>query len=124
MSVVSDHNKALVVRFFEQVFNQGNLGVIDDLIGPNYAFNGHPTSAADTKAWAQGLRARFPDLHFVIETILAEDDKVALRWRMTGTDSSSQQKVTTTGTNILVVVSGKALSNDQGGGKDFTPVSS
>jgi predicted ester cyclase len=122
MSTTSDRNKALTVRFFEQVFNQGNMGAVDDLLGPDYTFNGVPTSAAATKAWAQALRTRFPDLHFTIETILGEDDKVALRWRLVGTDTQSAHKVTTTGTNILVVVDGKALSNDQGGGDHFTPV--
>jgi predicted ester cyclase len=120
MSATSDHNKALTVRFFEQVFNQGDLAIIDELIGPDYTFNGVPTTPEATKAWAQSLRARFPDLRFMIETILGEDEKVALRWRMVGTDQQSGHKVTTTGTNILVIVDGKALSNDQGGGDQFT----
>jgi predicted ester cyclase len=71
---------------------------------------------------AQGLRQKFPDLHFAVEAILAEDDKVALRWRMTGTDTQSGIKVTASGTNILVFVNGQAVSNDQGGGTDFTSV--
>jgi predicted ester cyclase len=123
MSKTSDHNKALTVKFFEQVFNEGNFAIIDDMIGPDYTYNGHATTGEQTKAWANGLRSRFPDLHFTIEAILAEDEKVALRWRMVGTDKQTGHRVTTSGTNILFIVDGKAISNDQGGGTDFTPLS-
>lgn len=122
MSATSDQNKRTIVRFFEEVFNKGNMYVVDEILASNYQYNGQPTSAKDTKAWATGLRQRFPDLHFTIETILAEDDKVALRWRMTGTDQASKKQVYATGTNIIVLASGKALTNDQGGGTDFFPV--
>ncbi len=119
MSAVSDQNKANVVRFFDQVFNHGNMDIVDALLSPDYQFNGVHTPAANTKAWAQGLRAKYPDLHFSVETILAEDDKVALRWRMTCTDSG--KPVYNLGTNILVFVGGQAISNDQGGGDTFHP---
>lgn len=122
MSAVSDSNKALMARFFQQVFNEGDMAIVDAVIGPDYKYNGHPTSAADTKAWAQSLRSKYPDLHFVIETMLGEDDKVALRWRMLCTDPQSGQKVSATGTNIIVIVNHQAISNDQGGGNEFTPV--
>ena len=119
MSDTSDQNKANVTRFFNEVFNKGNMDIVDALLHPDYQFNGVPTPAANTKAWAMGLRAKFPDLHFSIETILAEDDKVALRWRMTCTDAG--KPVYNLGTNILVMVNGQALRNDQGGGDTFKP---
>lgn len=115
MSQVSDYNKSLTVKFFEQVFNQKNYGLVASLLSPDYQFNGVPTSAAGTVAWAKSLHDKFPDLQFVIETILGEDEKVALRWRLI----TAQGYVT--GTNILVFVNGKALSNDQGGGNEFIP---
>jgi predicted ester cyclase len=122
MSATSDLNKANATRFFERVFNQGDMDIVDALLGPDYRYNGQPTSADATKGWAQSLRAAFPDLHFTIETILAEDDQVGLRWRMTGTRDG--KKLTNSGTNILVFAGGQAISNDQGGGSpaDFKPV--
>jgi predicted ester cyclase len=115
MSQVSDYNKSLTVKFFEQVFNQQDYALVAALLSPDYQFNGVPTSAADTVAWAKSLHAKFPDLHFVIEAILGEDEKVALRWRLLTKDGY------VTGTNILVFVNGKALRNDQGGGTEFVP---
>lgn len=122
MSAVSDRNKAMIARFFQKVFNDGDMDIIDSTISPDYKYNGQAASAEGTKAWARALRAKFQDLHFVIEAMLGEDDTVALRWRMFGADAQTGQKLTTTGTNILVVVDGKAISNDQGGGHELTLV--
>ncbi len=121
MSQVSDYNKSQAVKFFEQVFNHQNYDLVAVMLSPDYKYNGHATSAPDTVAWAKGLHQKFPDLHFTIEAILGEDEKVALRWRMTGTDQASGTKGYIMGTNIMVFVNGQALTNDQGGGTDFVP---
>jgi predicted ester cyclase len=122
MSDQSVFNKSLTVKFFEQVFNRQNYDVVADLLHPNYKFNGVPTTADQTVAWAKALHQKYPDLHFVIEAILGEDEKVALRWRMNVTDQASGKKGYVSGTNILVFVSGQALTNDQGGGSQFVPL--
>jgi hypothetical protein len=123
MSQMSDENKALTVRFFEEAFNQGNLGIVDELISPDYQFNGRPSPPAGTKQWVQELRAGAPGLHFVIEAILAEDEKVALRWRMHIPAGGGRPAGSIVGTNILSFIGGQALTNDQSGGTpaDFTP---
>lgn len=122
MSQLSDYNKSLTVKFFEQVLNNQDYGLAKTLLSPNYKFNGVATPPENTIEWAKGLHQKFPDLHFLIEAILGEDEKVALRWRMTCTDPASGTKGYITGTNILVFVSGQALSNDQGGGTEFVPL--
>jgi len=122
MSQESDYNKSLTVKFFEQVFNQQNYDLVKVLISPNYKFNGVPTTADQTVAWAKSLQAKYPGLHFSIEAILGEDEKVALRWRMDVTEPNSKLKGYVSGTNILVFVSGQALTNDQAGGDTFVPV--
>jgi hypothetical protein len=122
MSQLSDYNKSLTVKFFEQVFNQQNYDLVKVLISPDYKFNGVATTADQTVAWAKSLQAKYPGLHFSIEAILGEDEKVALRWRMDVTDLGTGTKGYVLGTNILVFVSGQALTNDQGGGDTFVPL--
>ena len=118
VSELSDRNKSIVERFFTEVFNQGNMSVVDETLAPNYHYNGVASDAAGTKAWAEGLRKQFPDLHFTIEDSLAEDEKVALRWRMDVTGPGGK-KGYVQGTNIIVMRDDQAVTNDQGGGKDF-----
>jgi predicted ester cyclase len=116
-------NKKLVRNFWVQVFNEGNMAPIDQLIGPNYTYNGEPSSPAAMKGWAESLRKELPDIHFTIDDLIGEDDKVAIRWTMVGTDSSSGQRVTTSATNVITLANGQALSNWQNGGTSLQPVS-
>lgn len=115
-------NKKLVRNFWEQVFNQGNMAPIDQMIAPDYTYNGVPSTPAATKGFAQGLRKEFPDLHFTIEDLIGEDDKVAIRWTLVGTDAGSGQKLTTSATNVLTMRNGQAISNWQNGGTNLQPV--
>jgi predicted ester cyclase len=116
----ADRNKANVIKFFLGVFNDGNMSLVDELIAPNYTFDGQPNSRDQVKAWATGLRTQFPDLHFTIQQILAEGDLVALRWQMTGTNTGGPNptgcSVTNTGTNIIRMdANGMGVENIQNG---------
>jgi predicted ester cyclase len=110
-------NKENVSRFFNEVFNKGNMAIVDETIAPGYTYNGSPTTAAQTKAWATGLRQAFAGLQFTIDEILGEGEKVAIRWTMVGTDVKTNQKLTTSGTNIITNdAEGRAIANWQNGG--------
>jgi ketosteroid isomerase-like protein len=113
--LTAQQNKALVARFFSEAFDRNNPAVVDELIDPAYAFNGHATTPDQTRNWVVGLHARFNDMHFEVLDLLAEGDKVAIRWRMTGTTPVGQ-RVTDTGTNVITVRDGRAVSNWQTGG--------
>ena len=73
----TDENKAVVRRFFEEAFNQGNLAAIDDL----WIAGGE----ASGKRSLMNIRTAFPDYHRTIEQQLAEDDLVTTRWTARGT---------------------------------------
>jgi predicted ester cyclase len=120
-----ERNKDTASNFFEQVFNKGNFSVMASL-SPNYLYNGVPQKPEGFIAWVEGMRAKMPDLNFVIEDILGEDNQVALRWRMRGTTVSGDATpggvaIETTGTNILTFdPQGLCLTNAQNGHATFT----
>jgi hypothetical protein len=122
MSHEAERNKKTTVKFWEQVLNDQNFDLVPELLSPDYKFNGMATNAAQTIGWVKGMHQEMPDLHFTIETILAEDDKVALRWRLTATDPATKKKSYNLGTNIIVFKDGKAVTNDQGGGDKFVAI--
>jgi predicted ester cyclase len=70
-------NKALVRRFMEEVFNRGNLAVVDELWKPDRIEGGRRAT--------EHLRTAFPDYHRTIEAQVAEGDLVVTRWTMRGT---------------------------------------
>jgi predicted ester cyclase len=86
---VEENNKALVRRFIEEVYNQGNLDVTDELLAPNFVFRDALTreeaSKEDLKREIAEQAASSSDLHFSIEEQIAEGDKVVARTIGSGT---------------------------------------
>ncbi len=85
-----EENKALVRRFYEEVWNRGNVDVAKDLFADDYVRHdlrptqGEPSGAGQAKIAADFRRA-VPDLSFHVDLIVAESDLVAARWTSEGT---------------------------------------
>lgn len=99
-------NKALVRRFFEEVWSTGDIARRDDFLAPEY--RGHVSSAPQAidrdgwTAWFQGFRSAFPDARFTLEDMIAEDDRVAARLTMRGTNSGPLNGIPATGRTVAV----------------------
>jgi steroid delta-isomerase-like uncharacterized protein len=82
-------NKALYQRFYDELFNRGNLGIIDELVRGDVVshspFPGQEPGAAGFKKAIQYFRAAFPDLRAEGLDFIAEGEKVVGRFRITGT---------------------------------------
>jgi steroid delta-isomerase-like uncharacterized protein len=87
----AETNKAVVRRYFEEVWDRGNLRVIDELVDPD--FDGHPAGSSPDfgrgiegqRQFVMTYREAFPDLHMQIEEMVADGDLVAVRWSGSGT---------------------------------------
>lgn len=81
---------ALMHRYFDEVWNQGRLDVLDEIIDAGY-INHSPSSAnprpgpADLKPIVAEMRRLFPGLHYEILDMVVGKDKVAVYLRVTGT---------------------------------------
>jgi predicted ester cyclase len=83
-------NKALVQRFYEEVWDRGNVDFAYQVFHDDYVRHDlRPTQAAPgppgMAALAAGFRAAFPDADWHVDLMLAEGDLVAARWTATGT---------------------------------------
>ena len=82
-------NKAIARRLFEEAFNNGDLGVVDEIFAPDVtgqASDGMTVRGSQRrKATIMEDRTIFPDLHFTVEEQLADGDKVLTRWVARGT---------------------------------------
>lgn len=102
----SEQNKALVRRFYDEVWGKGNLGVADEVFAPDYArHDWRPTTASPgpegQKQIASAFRAAFPDLRFEVEIVIAENEYVAARWTASGTHTGRWGEVEPTGRAVL-----------------------
>jgi steroid delta-isomerase-like uncharacterized protein len=104
---MSEGNKNVVRRLFEEVWNKGNLPVTDELFAPNYTH--HDSSTPDLgrgpeseKKRATLYRTAFPDLRLTIEDIIAEGETVMARWSCRGTHKGDLSGIAPTGKQFTI----------------------
>jgi len=108
--VALEENKAIVRRFFEAL-NKRDLALLDELMTPDYV---------DPSLQLRGLEAYkqmftmtlkgFPDWHETIEDIIAEGDKVWVRFKGTGTHTGEYQDYLPSIGKITLAPTGKKMT--------------
>ena len=107
-------------RIWIESLNRGDVSAADAAFAPDCVF--HLTGVAEpirgVGPWKEvigGFLRAFPDLHFTMEDQQVTGDKVAFRWRATGTHTGPLGAAPPTGKSIAVdglildrVVDGKA----------------
>jgi len=102
--VSAEENKELARRFFEEIWNQADEAAIDRYIAEQAAGN-DPDFGAGREAFRAQWRkwhAAFPDLHFQIDDLVAEGNKVVTRWTLTGTHQGDFMGIPATGRAVRV----------------------
>lgn len=96
-------NKALVLRFVEQVQNQHNLAAVDDLFRPDFTDHSgiaNPPTVEGAKMSFAALFAAFPDLYVTIHLQLAEGDQVMTYKTLQGTHLGEFMGIPATGKQV------------------------
>jgi|SRR4051794_3222537 steroid delta-isomerase-like uncharacterized protein len=91
-----DENKRAVQALFD-TFNTGALDDLGRLLSPEYVGPQGDRGAAAFRKIVVGLRTAFPDIHYTIDELVAEEDRVATRWHWTGTNQASFRGYPATG---------------------------
>ncbi|WP_437815359.1 ester cyclase [Sorangium sp. So ce1078] len=116
-------HEIVVRRYFDEVWSQGRLEVLDELLAPGYV--NHTPSTPDPPPGPGGLkpivaafRVAFPDLHFTIEDLFVKGDRVAVRVRMEGTQdgplfgiAATHRRVSVEQINIELFRGGKIVEH-------------
>jgi len=119
----AERNEQLGRRYFEEVWNRGNLDALDQLLAPDYV-NHTPSTAnpppgpAGLKPIVAGMRQAFPDLHYEIQDVVATADAVVMRVVMTGTHrgnlfglAPTNRRVTVDQINIEHIENGRIVEH-------------
>lgn len=79
-----EENKTIERRYMEEVWTKGNLAAVDELVSTNYVdHNPMPDVSPDLqglKQFVTVVRAAFPDWYAITEDMIAEGDKVVVRF--------------------------------------------
>ncbi|HKP51863.1 MAG TPA: ester cyclase [Chloroflexia bacterium] len=95
----ASENKAIIRRLVEEGMNKDRLDLFDETYSQAYierrGVQGFKEQSAQT-------RAAFPDYGYTIDDIVAEDDKVSVRWTMRGTHLGEYQGIPATGRAVTL----------------------
>ena len=104
MSTVA--NKNVILMFIEDVLNQGRLDRADNLVLEDFVeldpLPGQSQGRDGLKEVIRQMRASFPDMHWKVEEMLAEGEKVSTRFTWTGTQRGAFLGIPATGRHITV----------------------
>ncbi|HEY0546146.1 MAG TPA: ester cyclase [Pyrinomonadaceae bacterium] len=88
---MSEENKALIRRWFEEVWNKGRTDAIDEMLAAEAVVHGLADESGqslrgtvDFRAFHQKFRGAFPDIVVTVDDVIAEGDKVAARCSVRG----------------------------------------
>lgn len=111
-------NKALMRRFYEELWSRGNLEAIPELVAEDFVDHQAPVGQTSGREELAGLvltwRTGFPDMRETVEDLISEGDKVTGRFLMRGTHrgefmgiAPTGRSVTMSGIDIVRIANGK-----------------
>jgi predicted ester cyclase len=117
--MLTDDNKALIQKFYEEIVNQKNLTALGQFVAPNAVNHTVPSGFPQGPSQFLGLHFNaFPDLTVTVEDLLADGDKVVARVSIRGTHQGALRAVSPTGKpftgmaiNIFRIVNGKIVEH-------------
>ena len=132
MSEAEEKNKALVRKFFEEVWSKGNVAAVDEFLAPEFVVHhmlpGEEAGTEDYKRAVAEQHAASSDFHVSIEEQVAEGDKVVTRHIDSGTHDQeefegfapSRARITIENITINRVVEGKIV--EERNAADISPL--
>ena len=120
---MSEENKAVLRRWFDEVWNNARADVIEELFDENgiaHGLSDDPSNPIrgprDYRPFYEAFRQGFPNLKVIVEDMVAEGDKVAARCSVRGSHegeflgrAATQSPVEITGITIVRIYNGKIV---------------
>jgi steroid delta-isomerase-like uncharacterized protein len=115
--------KEVVRRLYKEVWNERKFEVIDQLVSQSHALvapnvSGAAVGPAAYKRQITSFVAGFPDLRFVVEEVISENDKIVAVWTFSGTHrgeflgiAPTNKKVSVAGITVHQIADGKILDS-------------
>ncbi len=100
-----EQNKALGRQMIEAVWNDQDYAVVDAHVTSDFIGHSTPQDIHGQEGYKQFftmLHQSFPDIHFTIEDVIAEADKVVIRWTVRGTHRGEFMGVPATGRSVAM----------------------
>ena len=93
-AAVEEQNKALMLRWVEEINKRKSVDVIDEFISPDYVWHraGRDVSFEGVKRAFESTFSKYPDFNLTAEDIIVAGDKVIVRWTIRSTNRETGEK--------------------------------
>lgn len=95
------NNKAVISKLFNQALNQRNFDLLHELVGPEYTGPNNTKGPEAFKAPLLPLLKSFPDIQWKLEQLIAEDNKVMVRWTISAKHLHDFNNIPATGKQVV-----------------------
>ena len=99
-------NKALLRRFYKEVYVDWSMGVADEVISPQFTSHDWPergpTGPMAFRDYYAAIRTAVPDARYEVDDLVAEGDRVVVRWRVLGTHKGDFRGIAPSGRQITL----------------------
>jgi steroid delta-isomerase-like uncharacterized protein len=110
-------NKELLRRFYKEVYVDWNMALVDDVVSPQFMSHdwpqSGPTGPRAFRDYYAAIRSAVPDARYEVDDLIAEGDRVVVRWRLLGTHKGNFRGIAPSGRAITL--KGIAIYRVQGG---------
>jgi steroid delta-isomerase-like uncharacterized protein len=100
---MSQQNKTLARRWFEDLFSRGDLDAANEILSADFVDHlSHEDERGleELRRYVTVYRAAFPDIQDTVVDIVAEGDKVVVRWTSRGTHQGEFMGIAPTGRHV------------------------
>lgn len=111
-------NKEVIRSLYEDTINTGRLEALSRIVSDDYTDGNGGRGVAAFRENVAELRKGFPDIHFTIEDLIAEGDRVVIRWKWEATHDGpfrgiapTHKRLNNTGIAIYQIRDGKVVRN-------------
>ena len=99
-------NKRLVRRFYKEVYGDWNMALVDEVVSPRFTSHDWPEDGAHGplafRDYYAAIRSAVPDARYEVDDLIAEGDRVVVRWRLLGTHEGDFAGIAPSGKPIVL----------------------
>src|SRR5215813_10232614 len=103
---IATANKELLRRFYKEVFGEWNMALVDEVVSTQFRSHDWPAGGAPGpqgfRDFYSAIRSALPDARYEVDDLIAEADKVVVRWRLLGTHKRDFRGIAPTGRAITL----------------------
>jgi len=104
--MVEAANKAVIGRFLQEVINEGRLEVANEIVAIDFVeldpLPGQRQGREGLQEVIGMMRTAFPDMHWIVDEMVGEGEKVVTRFTWTGTHRGTFLGILGTGRSVMV----------------------